>query len=663
MAQRKRALITGITGQDGSYLAELLLEQGYEVIGMLRRSSTVNFERIQHIQDRLTLVTGDLLDEVSLIHLLREHRPAEVYNLAAQSFVQTSFSQPVFTGEVTALGVTRMLDAIRIADPDIRFYQASSSEMFGKVVEVPQRETTPFYPRSPYGVAKVYGHWITVNYRESYGMHASSGILFNHECIASTTPLLVRRQGVVDVAFPDELAPVIRNGRPVQTVELRDVEIWDGAGWTPVRSITATHRRTTDPDHQMLGVQARGGVVTVTAHHHMLDAQREIVPAHRLHPGDRLALADRVPELPAWTVLTTEFAELLGLLAAGGSIQGEERIQFTNDDPTLRARVVTLWSRLFLGAASTCILPSGFNPEGQVEQVSLTASPALARWLRSQLYHESGYKRVPQLVLNGSRAIQDAFLAGYCAGDGLQAGNGESIKTNSPLLAQGLWWLHRAQGRSCSVDVEHRGEVASYQLNIGTANLPGEKEQHLRKPADEVQRVEPVPTADPWVFDLETESGIFCAGIGGIVVHNSPRRGLEFVTRKITHGVARIKLGLDRELRLGNLDAQRDWGYAKDYVRAMWLMLQQDTPGDYVVATGTTHTVRRFCELAFEAAGLDYRDYVVQDERFFRPAEVDLLVGDPSKAKAVLGWQPETTFEELVQRMVESDLALLRAGR
>ncbi|PMP86453.1 MAG: GDP-mannose 4,6-dehydratase, partial [Roseiflexus castenholzii] len=284
---RKRALITGITGQDGSYLAEFLLDQGYEVIGMIRRSSTVNFERIRHIQDRITLTPGDLLDEVSLIHMLREHRPAEVYNLAAQSFVQTSFSQPVFTGEVTALGVTRLLDAIRIVDPEIRFYQASSSEMFGKVVEVPQRETTPFYPRSPYGVAKVYGHWITVNYRESYGMHASSGILFNHE---------------------------------------------------------------------------------------------------------------------------------------------------------------------------------------------------------------------------------------------------------------------------------------------------------------------------------------------------SPRRGLEFVTRKISHGVARIALGLDTELRLGNLDAQRDWGFAGDYVRAMWLMLQQDQPGDYVVATGQTHSVRRFCELAFGYAGLDYQKHVVVDERFFRPAEVDLLV-------------------------------------
>jgi GDPmannose 4,6-dehydratase len=318
---RKRALITGITGQDGSYLAEFLLEQGYDVIGMIRRSSTVNFERIRHIQDRVTLTPGDLLDEVSLIHMLREHRPTEVYNLAAQSFVQTSFSQPVFTGEVTALGVTRLLDAIRIVDPEIRFYQASSSEMFGKVVETPQRETTPFYPRSPYGVAKVYGHWITVNYRESYGMHASSGILFNHE---------------------------------------------------------------------------------------------------------------------------------------------------------------------------------------------------------------------------------------------------------------------------------------------------------------------------------------------------SPRRGLEFVTRKISHGVARIALGLDRELRLGNLDAQRDWGYAGDYVRAMWLMLQQDQPGDYVVATGQTHSVRRFCELAFAYAGLDYRDYVVVDERFFRPAEVDLLVGDPSRAREKLGWKPEVSFEQLVEMMVEADLRILR---
>ncbi|MHB8319663.1 MAG: GDP-mannose 4,6-dehydratase [Acidimicrobiales bacterium] len=317
----KRALITGVTGQDGSYLAEFLLEQGYDVIGMVRRSSTVNFERIAAIQDDIELVAGDLLDEVSLIGVLRDHRPNEVYNLAAQSFVQTSWSQPVLTGETTALGVTRLLDAIRTVDPEIRFYQASSSEMFGKVLEVPQNESTPFYPRSPYGVAKVYGHWITVNYRESYDLHASSGILFNHE---------------------------------------------------------------------------------------------------------------------------------------------------------------------------------------------------------------------------------------------------------------------------------------------------------------------------------------------------SPRRGLEFVTRKVTYGVARIACGLQEKLLLGNLDSQRDWGYAADYVRAMWLMLQQDKPSDFVISTGETHSVRELCELAFSVAGLDWAEHVGVDERFLRPAEVDLLVGDPTKARDELGWEPEVDFAELVTMMVEADLAQVR---
>ena len=316
-----KALITGVTGQDGSYLAEFLLEKGYEVIGMVRRSSTVNFSRIRHIQDRIEIVSGDLLDLGSLISILQEYEPDEVYNLAAQSFVPTSWEQPVFTGEVTALGVTRVLEAIRTTDNGIRFYQASSSEMFGKVREVPQDEDTPFYPRSPYGVAKVYGHWITINYRESYGLHATSGVLFNH---------------------------------------------------------------------------------------------------------------------------------------------------------------------------------------------------------------------------------------------------------------------------------------------------------------------------------------------------TSPRRGLEFVLRKITQGVARIKLGLADELRLGNLESCRDIGFAGDYVRAMWLMLQQPSPDNYVIATGETHSIRDMCEAAFGYVDLDWREYVVQDPRFMRPAEVDLLVGDCSKARKVLGWEPTVGFQELVHMMVESDLELLR---
>jgi GDPmannose 4,6-dehydratase len=318
------ALITGVTGQDGSYLAEFLLEKGYKVVGVVRRSSTTPYERIGHLVDRLELVSADLLDQTSLTDVVGEYRPDEIYNLAAQSFVQTSWNQPVLTGEFTALGVTRMLEAMKKAAPNARFYQASSSEMFGKVHESPQRETTPFYPRSPYGVAKVYGHWITVNYRESFGIYAVSGILFNHE---------------------------------------------------------------------------------------------------------------------------------------------------------------------------------------------------------------------------------------------------------------------------------------------------------------------------------------------------SPRRGLEFVTRKVTDGVARIKHGLQSELRLGNLEARRDWGFAGDYVRAMWMMLQQDAPDDYVIGTGHTCSVRDLCEAAFGAVGLDYRDHVVQDARFFRPAEVDLLVADSSKAMAKLGWRPTVSFQQLVHLMVEADLRRYDSAR
>lgn len=314
------ALITGVTGQDGSYLAEFLLEKKYQVVGMVRRSSTVTFDRIEHIQDDIVLEQGDLHDQSSLVKLIEQYQPDEVYNLAAQSFVPTSWNQPVLTGEVTALGVTRMLEAVRQVKTDARFYQASSSEMFGRVRETPQSESTPFYPRSPYGVAKVYAHWVTVNYRESHDLFAVSGILFNHE---------------------------------------------------------------------------------------------------------------------------------------------------------------------------------------------------------------------------------------------------------------------------------------------------------------------------------------------------SPRRGLEFVTRKISYNVARIKLGLTDKLPLGNLEAQRDWGFAGDYVQAMWLMLQQDGADDFVIGTGKTHSVREFCELAFGLVDLDFKDYVVEDERFFRPAEVDLLIADPSKASAKLRWEPSVDFEGLVKMMVKADLELL----
>jgi GDPmannose 4,6-dehydratase len=531
------------------------------------------------------------------------------------------------------------------------------------VREVPQTELTPFYPRSPYGVAKAYAHYITVNYRESYDLFAVSGILFNHECIGNTTPLMVRRNGYVDVALPDDLVAVRAKGRSQQSFEPVGLEIWDGAAWTPVRSVTATRRRTQDLDHTMVSIQARAGAVQVTAHHHMLNGDGAPLPAREVQPGMALALAAAFPPPSGWSTLTAQLAEFLGLLAAEGYISERGRIQFTNNDEALRTRVAELWSQLFLGTSAIRFTPSGWNTDRLVGQVYLSGDPLIGRWLRQQLYASDGSKRVPALVLNAPTALQRAFLEGYYAGDGLKAGKGLSIKTSSAVLAQGLCWLYANQGQCASVYLEHRGAHTYYQLNLGTATPRGAKGQHLRKAPSEVRCIAPVVENSEWVFDLETGSGTFCAGVGRLVVHNSPRRGREFSTRKVCIAAARIKLGLDRELRLGNLDSERDWGYAPDYVRAMWLMLQQEQPDDFVIATGRTHSVRRLCEAAFGHVNLDWQQYVTIDPALIRPAEVDQLVGDPSKAKRVLGWEPTVSFEQMIAIMVQAELdALASAG-
>jgi len=661
----KSALITGITGQDGSYLAELLLEQGYEVHGMVRRASTEKFDRIEHLRDRITLHQGDLLDQRSLVDTLRAAKPEEIYNLAAMSFVAVSWVQPTLTAEFTGVGVTRILEAMRETCPEARFYQASSSEMFGKVREVPQTEQTPFYPRSPYGVAKAYGHFITVNYRESYDLHATSGILFNHECMFSQTPVCVREQGVLDVRLVEELMPLRSKGPSVQThAPDRLLEIWDGTDWTPITAITATRRRAADPDHRLLSIETRGGVVTATAHHRMLDEDREEVLARDVEVGDRLALCDQAPGTPSWTAITRELAELIGLLAADGYVERDgHHVSFTNNDPALRARVAQLWNRCFLGGSTDRVVDSGFAPGRQVAHLSLTgATTATAQWLREQLYGARDFKRVPPLVLNAGPEQHDAFLAGYYAGDGLKRGNGESIKTNSPLLALGVAWLYGLRGQASTVYTEHREGKLYYQLNLRSRAAVGMSGQHLAKDPAEVRRIVEIdaPT-DDYVFDLETESGVFCAGVGRLVVHNSPRRGLEFVTRKITWHAAAIKHGLRDSISLGNLDAERDWGYAKDYVEAMWLMLQRDTPEDYVIATNTSNSVRECVQIAFDEAGIsDWERYVKIDPQFVRPAEVDHLIGDYGKAERDLGWKPQTSFEELIRLMTRADLQLLK---
>jgi GDPmannose 4,6-dehydratase len=535
--------------------------------------------------------------------------------------------------------------------------------MFGKVLEVPQTETTPFYPRSPYGVAKVYGHFITVNYRESYDLHATSGILFNHECLISTTPVMIRDNGTVKIVTAPDLVPLARKGPSAQSFTPdRLLEIWDGSGWTTITAITATRRRATDPDHRLLSVEARAGVVGVTAHHHMLDSDREMLRADEVQDGSRLALADSWPQAPGWTSITPEMAEFLGLLAADGHVPADgHHVDFANGDEGLRFRAMQLWSKLFLGTGSESSLASGWNPERTVEHLRLHgAGRGVALWLRDQLYTRTGLKQVPPLVLNGDDEARRAFLTGYYAGDGLKKGNGDSIKTNSPVLAQGVYWLYAQEGRVASVYAEQRDDRTYYQLNLPTAVRVTAKGAHLRRDPAEVRQVREARVADDeWVFDLETESGVFCAGVGGVVVHNSPRRGLEFVTRKITWHAAAIRLGLRDTLTLGNLDSQRDWGYAKDYVKAMWLMLQQDKPEDFVIATGATHSVRTCLEVAFDQAGIPIDGHVELDDSLRRPAEVDQLIGDPSKADRVLGWKPETSFEELIRLMVDADYELL----
>ena len=647
----KRALITGITGQDGSYLAEFLLDRGYDVFGITRRSSTNSFDRIEHIIDRITLLSGDLLDEHSLVAAVRESNPDEVYNLAAQSFVPTSWSQAVLTAEFTAVGVTRLLEAIRAVKPDARFYQASSSEMFGKVVETPQRETTPFYPRSPYGVAKVYGHWITVNYRESYGMFACSGMLFNHESIPGNTPVIVRRRGIVDIQPIAEVLRVRPKGPAMQRFDTPALEVWDGEAFVRVTMGSAYHHAPLRRNKGVTRIEARCGTVSATADHVVfLDGSEK--PAGAIEPGDRLHRAS-LPESPNVTQISTELAWLLGA--------------FVGDGSSLRERFSETWRQVTCGWSSETVGASGFIPGNTVGALALNGAGVFARWLREVCYTEDGFKRVPAIVLNADAATWVSFLEGYNATDGLKAGSPryqfKNFKTNSPVLAMGLWWMARKaldQDVVLNVDVgppERPGPF--YSMNLRTPVIT-RKGAHLRKDLAEVKRCTPLPAYDGWLYDLATTSGRFHAGVGECVVHNSPRRGLEFVTRKVSDGVARIKLGLAKELRMGNLDARRDWGHAADYVQAMWLMLQQPVADDFVVATGETHSVEQLVDVAFSHVGLRWRDHIVIDPKFIRPAEVDLLIGDPAKAKRVLAWAPKITFEELVRGMVDADLARLQ---
>jgi GDP-D-mannose dehydratase len=500
----KIALITGVTGQDGSYLAEFLLSKGYEVHGLIRRASSFNTHRLDPIYRdphepgvKFFMHYGDLSDSGSLINLIRDLEPDEIYHLGAQSHVKVSFEIPEYTSDATGMGAVRILEAIRASGVSTRFYQAGSSEMFG-MVPPPQNERTPLHPRSPYGVSKLFAHWMTVNYREAHGLFACNGVLFNHESLPESCPVMVRINGSTRVAEIGSLVPRPRD--PCDGMRCVSggggLEVWDGDDWSRCVARTATWR-----EEQIVSIHGRGAIVEASRDHVLFLADGER-PAKDVKAGDRLVLA---------------------------------------------------------------------QPPG----------PMCARTLDEE----------------------QAWLLG------LQAGEGD----------QGV---------------------------------------HRQRPQEEVRRIERRHYRG-WMFDLATESGRFAAGKGLALVHNSPRRGETFVTRKIARAVARIKAGIQDKVYLGNLDARRDWGYAPEYVQGMWLMLQQDEPDDFVIATGESHPVREFAQLAFERADLDWERYVEIDPRYFRPAEVDYLQGDTTKAERILGWRPRTRFEDLVKIMVDADVQLL----
>lgn len=652
----KTACLTGITGQTGSYLAEILLEQGFEVWGLKRSASNFNTQRIDHIYDNpnLHLVYGDLADYSSLLTFVNDTKPDLFFNCGALSHVRVSFDIPEYAMDITGTGVVRCLEALRRCSPKTRFLQCSTSELFGSTPP-PQNENTKFHPRSPYACAKLAGYWSTVNYREAYDMFAVNAIGFNHECIEENTPLLIRDGGKVSVISVKDLVPLRKKGPGKQGFELQGIEVWNGSCWDELKYITATRVEKENKDHDLLLIQCRGGNIITTSHHQMLDHNYSERRADSLKEGDALAHG-QFPQTPGWTAVSPELAEFLGYMASDGSIpKNRHSLQFTNNDRTLRSRVSELWSKLFLGTSRDSVGRSGFS-DNSVGQMYLTGKNELCEWLRGELYTKDGHKKVPDLILNSSIELQKAFLDAYYAGDGLKAGNGMSFKTNSVVLAQGLVWMYSLQGFKSTIYTQERADKKYVFVNI--TNNKTALGAHLKKPKDVVRKISGVEHQSRWVFDLETDTEHFMGGVGNLVVHNSPRRAENFVTRKITRAATRIKAGLQEKIVLGNLDSKRDWGHARDTARALYMILTADKPDDYVVATGSMYSVKQFLEMTFTKLGMNWKDYVEFDPKYLRPSEVDALCGDPSKIKDELGWEPEISFEQLVEEMIDSDMRL-----
>jgi len=678
---KKVALITGITGMDGSHLMDLLLEKGYEVHGIVRRSSSFNTGRIDHALSKVNLYYGDVTDSANLINTIRRVSPDEIYNLSAQSHVAVSFEIPEYTANVDAIGTLRLLEAVRILglEKKVRIYNATTSELYGKVQEIPQKEDTPFYPRSPYGVAKLYSFWICKNYREAYGMHISNGILFNHECFYADTPIIIKDEnGYIDIDFIRNLAPERKNTTKdnsvlSQNIESKNKYVWDGDEFVRIKTITRRKIKTLNENDRVgLVINTRNSISITTPNHSYIKNNDEKIEARDLCIDDKIKFG-KYPILNTYVAITKEEAKLLGMLMADGYVSGG-KMRFSNIDKNIRQIFMDLCKKVF-GSYNFryTIGVSGFG--GKSEYIDVNGVPSfIVKNIRQGLYEKkTKLKKIPSRIFNSTNDIKEAFLEGYYLGDGLKKDKCvykyKSFGTTSPLLAQGvLLLIDSIRKQTFNANVRMQDGKPFYKINLHS-DINTKKGQHLKRDPKIIKKIMKIQPSN-YVYDIETESGCLNAGIGTSIIGNSPRRGGTFVTKKITDYINRSDGS--EPLQLGNLEAQRDWGYAPEYCNAMYLMLQQDNPDDYVVATGETHSVRKFVELAFREININItwegkgilekgidkktnRVLVEINEKHFRPAEVDLLIGDASKAKNILGWEPTVKFEELVKLMVKGE--------
>jgi len=668
MQNLKTAIVTGVTGQDGSIISDQLIEQGIKVYGLVRRvSESPTLKCSAHLEghELFEVVEGDLLDLGSLARLCKLAKADYFYHLASQSHVGTSFKERINTAEVTGLGTLRCLEAVELSGIHTRFYNAATSELFGGKYDEPYNEKSAFYPRSPYAIAKLFGFWTTVNFREANKVFAVNGILHNHESVPAWTPVTIRRGGQIDILPIEELMP---NYRHKQVQEFDDLEVWENGKFVRATAGTAYPHNWTVEDKNVHEVASRCGIVDTTGDH-VVFTQNGEVKARDIKKGQKLEDATHYPDPPEPTCsVTSEWAWFLGFFVADGYAgwsSGTYNAKLRNNDKELLDRAKEQWHACTGGNASFTDGISGFTGKTRKDgSLQLGGAPGFPEWLSSVCYTKSRHKRVPRIVLNAGSTMWKPFLEGYNAGDGLKAGHGKyefkNFKTNSPALASQLMWMAEKLLAQRTVVhtmwVQHSGvDYRYFSINLNSPK-PGHRGKNLIRDRNEILHTRQVEHTG-YLFDLTTESGRFCAGVGNVLIHNSPRRGPNFVTRKITIAAARIKLGLQKKLELGNLEARRDWGWAPDYCQGMRMMLEAAEPDDYVLATGETHSVREFCGAAFKRLDIDYNEFVEINPEFYRAAEVDVLTGDFSKAKEKLGWEPTVTFTELVEKMVDHDLA------